>query len=70
MKNNSKFLGKAILLCILGVVFMFVYSGLQSDQINIIQAFVTPDNGGWTQTATQLPMTVGNFVCIILTFVF
>ena len=70
MKNNSKFLGKAILLCILGVVFMFVYSGLQSDQINIIQAFVTPDNGGWTQTATQLPMTVGNFVCIILTFVY
>ena len=49
---------------------MFVYSGLQSDQINIIQAFVTPDNGGWTQTATQLPMTVGNFVCIILTFVY
>ena len=70
MAKNGKFLGRAILLCVLGVIFMFVYSGLQSDQINIIQAFVTPDNGGWTPAQTQLPMTVGNFVCIILTFVY
>ena len=62
MAKNGKFLGRAILLCVLGVIFMFVYSGLQSDQINIIQAFVTPDNGGWTPAQTQLPMTIGNFV--------
>lgn len=70
MTKNSKFFGRAILLCILGVVFMFIFSGLQSDQINIIQTFVTPDGGGWTQVQTQLPMTIGNFVCIVLTFVY
>lgn len=68
--KQPKFFGRALLLCILGVVFMFVFSGLQSDQINIIQAFVTPDGGGWSPVQTQLPMTVGNFVCIILTFVY
>lgn len=65
MLRNKKFGGYAIAFCILGVVFMFLYSGLQNDQINIIQSF-----SGWTETATQLPMTVGNFVCIALTFVF
>ncbi|MCD8133464.1 MAG: MFS transporter [Clostridiales bacterium] len=70
MAKNKKFLGNAILLCILGIVFMFLYSGLQNDQINIIQAFITEQNGGWSTTMTQLPMTVGNFICIILTFVY
>lgn len=70
MAKNSKFFGRAVLLCILGVIFMFIFSGLQSDQINIIQAFVTPEGGGWTPVQLQLPMTVGNFVCIILTFVY
>ncbi|MCI8993899.1 MAG: MFS transporter [Eubacterium sp.] len=70
MAKQPKFFGRALLLCILGVVFMFIFSGLQSDQINIIQAFVTAEGGGWTPVQTQLPMTVGNFVCIILTFVY
>lgn len=65
MGKNKKFLGYAILLSILGVVYMFMYSGLQNDQINIIQGF-----SGWKATATQLPMTIGNFVCIVLTFIF
>jgi len=69
-KSRGKFLANAILLCVLGILFMFLYSGLQNDQINIIQAFITEAGGGWTATATQLPMTVGNFVCIILTFVY
>lgn len=70
MAKNKKFLGNAILLCVLGVIFMFLYSGLQNDQINIIQTFITEEGGGWLASATQLPMTVGNFVCIILTFVY
>lgn len=70
MAKNKKFLGYAVLLCILGIVFMFLYSGLQNDQINIIQAFITPDGGGWSAKATQMPMLVGNFICIILTFVY
>ena len=43
MAKNKKFLGYGILLSILGIVFMFLYSGLQNDQINIIQAF-----SGWS----------------------
>ncbi|SDB15779.1 MFS transporter [Eubacterium oxidoreducens] len=68
--NRGKFLANAILLCILGVIFMFLYSGLQNDQINIIWSFITEANGGWSQNATILPMTVGNFVCIPLTFLY
>ena len=70
MAKNKKFLGYAVLLCILGIVFMFLYSGLQNDQINIIQAFITEKGGGWKASSTQLPMTVGNFICIILTFLY
>ncbi|MFR5117198.1 MAG: hypothetical protein ACLTDV_09360 [Eubacterium sp.] len=70
MAKNKKFLGYAVLLCILGIVFMFLYSGLQNDQINIIQAFITEKGGGWKASSTQLPMTVGNFVCIIWLCIF
>ena len=65
MAKNKKFLGYGILLSILGIVFMFLYSGLQNDQINIIQSF-----SGWSGDATMAPMTVGNFVCIVLTFLY
>ncbi len=68
--EGNKFFRKGLLICILGIVFMFIFSGLQSDQINIIQAFVTEQNGGWSAVQTQFPMTVGNFICIILTFVY
>ena len=70
MAKNRKFLGYAILLNVLGIIFMFLYSGLQNDQINIIQAFITADGGGWNAQMTQMPMMVGNFLCIILTFLY
>ena len=65
MLKNKKFAKYAIAFNILGIVFMFLYSGLQNDQINIIQSFTA-----WNNTATQLPMTVGNIVCILLTFLY
>lgn len=65
MLKNKKFAKYAIAFNIIGIIFMFLYSGLQNDQISIIQGF-----SAWNNTATQLPMTVGNFVCIVLTFVF
>ncbi len=68
--KSKKFLGYGILLCVLGIIFMFLYSGLQNDQINIIQSFITKEGGGWSANATQLPMTVGNVICIILTFIY
>ncbi len=70
MSSKSKFWVHGIILMILGVAFMFLYSGLQNDQINIIQAFITEEGGGWSSTSTQLPMTVGNFICIALTFLY
>ncbi|MFA6776593.1 MAG: MFS transporter [Sphaerochaetaceae bacterium] len=64
-KKTKSFNFYSVAFCILGVVFMFMYSGLQNDQINIIQAF-----SAWSNGATQLPMTVGNLVCILLTLVY
>ena len=65
MLKNKKFGRYTIAFCILGIVFMFFYSGLQNDQINIIQGF-----SGWNNQATLIPLTVGNFVCIVLTLVY
>ena len=65
MLKNKKFARYAIAFCILGVVWMFFYSGLQNDQINIIQGF-----SGWSNTQTLAPMTVGSLVCIVLTMVY
>lgn len=65
MAKNTKFLRYGITLTILGIVYMFLYSGLQNDQINIIQGF-----SAWDGNATMAPMTVGNFACIVLTFIY
>jgi MFS family permease len=65
MLKNKKFARYSIAFCVLGILFMFMYSGLQNDQINIIQSF-----SAWSKTSTQQPLAVGNLVCIALTFVF
>lgn len=65
MLKNKKFARYAIAFNILGIVFMFFYSGLQNDQINIIQGF-----SAWKNSATLAPLTVGNLVCILLTLVY
>ena len=65
MLKNKKFARYAIAFCILGIVWMFFYSGLQNDQINILQGY-----SAWNNQATLIPMTVGNFVCIVLTLVY
>ena len=65
MLKNKKFARYAIAFCILGIVWMFFYSGLQNDQINIIQGF-----SGWSNAQTLAPMTVGSLVCIVLTMVY
>ena len=65
MLKNKKFARYAVAFNLLGIVFNFMYSGLQNDQINIIQAF-----SAWNNNATLLPLTVGNLVCIVLTFIY
>lgn len=65
MLKNKKFARYAIAFNLLGIVFNFMYSGLQNDQINIIQGF-----SAWNNNATLLPLTIGNLVCIVLTFIY
>ena len=62
---KGKFGKYSITFCILGIVYMFMYSGLQNDHINIIQAF-----SAWDSNATVTPLTIGNMVCIVLSFVY
>jgi MFS family permease len=65
MFRDKKFGMYAVAFMILGIVFMFMYSGLQNDQINIINGFTA-----WDQNATQQVMAYGNLACIILTFIY
>ena len=65
MLKNKKFARYAIAFNILGIIFMFMYSGLQNDHYNIITSF-----SGWTATQVQLGRTIAEYVCIALTFVY
>ena len=65
MLKNKKFGTYTIAFCILGVIYMFMYSGLQNDHYNIIQTFTS-----WTPTQVQLGRTIAEYVCIALTFVY
>ena len=62
---KGKFGKYAIAFCILGIVYNFMYSGLQNDQINILQGF-----SAWNDGATLAPLTAGNVVAILMTFVY
>ena len=65
MLKNKAFARYAIAFCVLGVIWNFFYSGLQNDQINIIQA-----SSAWNANATMLPMTIGSLICIVLTMIY
>ena len=65
MLKNKKFAFYAIAFNVLGIIFMFMYSGLQNDHYNIIQTFTS-----WTATQVQLGRTIAEYVCIALTFVY
>ncbi len=65
MFKNKKFGAYAIAFNILGIIFMFMYSGLQNDHYNIITAY-----SGWTASQIQIGRTVGEFACIVLTFIY
>lgn len=65
MLKNKKFATYAIAFNILGIIFMFMYSGLQNDHYNIITAY-----SAWTPAQIQIGRTVGEIACIALTFVY
>lgn len=65
MFKNKKFGAYVIALNLLGILFMFFYSGLQNDHYNIITSY-----SAWSATQIQAARTVAEFACIVLTFVY
>ena len=65
MLKNKKFAYYAVAFNILGIIFMFMYSGLQNDHYNIITTY-----SAWTASQIQIARTVAEFACIALTFVY
>ena len=63
--NKGKFTRFTVAFCILGVLYMFMYSGLQNDQINIIQGY-----SAWDANATLTPLTIANVVAIVFSFIY
>lgn len=64
MLKNKQFARYAIIFCVLGVVMMFFYSGLQNDHLNVLYNFL-PADLGWTEDMKALPVTWGGLACVI-----
>jgi MFS family permease len=63
MFKNKAFMARTIPILILGVFFMFFYSGLQNDHINVITPYLL--DKGWTAAAINNPITVAGYGVII-----
>ena len=61
MLQNKKFAKYAILFMILGIVYRFLYSGLQNDQIYLIKTV-----SAWDSTKRLAPLTAGRFAGVVL----
>jgi len=57
MAANKKFLNKAYIFSVLGVIMMFFYSGFQNDHLNILRP-VALDVFGFNETAADMPVTI------------
>ncbi len=65
MFKNKKFAGYSIIFMILGVAYMFFYSGLQNDHLNILTPFLQ-ETYGWSDLKITNPVTVGAIIVIVL----
>lgn len=65
MFKNAKFARYSIILMLLGICFMFFYSGLQVDHLNILTPYLA-ENYGWNDLKITNPATYASLVCIIL----
>ena len=63
MFKNKKFAKYAVNFIILGLVYMFFYSGLQNDHLNILTPFMS-QTYGWDDLKITNPVTVGAVVVI------
>jgi MFS family permease len=64
MFKNKRFGLYSILFMVLGVLYMFFYSGLQNDHLNILTPYLT-STYGWTDMQVTNPVTYGSIVVII-----
>jgi len=64
MFKNKKFLGYAIMISLLGVCFMFFYSGLQNDHLNILTPYLA-QTYGWSDLKITNPVTWGAAAAIL-----
>ena len=65
MFKNAKFARYSIMLMLLGIMYMFMYSGLQNDHINILTPYLA-QNYGWDDLKITNPVTYGAIVVIVL----
>ncbi len=65
MFKNAKFARYSIMLMLLGICYMFFYSGLQNDHLNILTPYLA-QNYGWNDLKITNPVTYGALVVIIL----
>lgn len=65
MFKNAKFARYAILLMIIGVFYMFFYSGLQNDHLNILTPYMA-QTYGWDDLKITNPVTYGAIAVIFL----
>ncbi len=65
MFSNKKFAGYAVVFMILGVLYMFFYSGLQNDHLNILTPFLA-ETYGWSNLQITNPVTIAGIVVIVL----
>lgn len=63
MFKNKKFAGYTIVFMLLGILYMFFYSGLQVDHLNILTPFLA-ENYGWTNLQITNPVTVAGIVVV------
>lgn len=65
MFKNAKFTGYSTVLMVLGTLFMFFYSGLQIDHLNILTPYLA-QTYGWDDLKITNPATVASTVGIAL----
>lgn len=65
MFKNKAFTGHAILFMVLGVFFMFFYSGLQNDHLNVLTPYLQ-QHYGWDDLKITNPVTAAAIATIIL----
>lgn len=65
MFKNKRFAPYAVTFLILGVFYMFFFSGLQNDHLNVITPFLQ-QTYGWDDLKITNPVTIGAIVTIVL----